>query len=343
MSLGHINPSRPLNFARDRVVLLHYEDFERDLFLSGDRLLRRGVRKLYHAVTEGTTVSGFEVAYRMLRKALELAGYTVLDSRVLASRNPRYPVGVCGYTHALQTWTLPNPIFLGPGMFDHPAQAPRLFDDPRLFSYLVPCPWMQTLFEAEYARPCPIWFGGLDTVAWPDLSASPKNLDFVIYDKIRWNREQWVPALAEPVEAALRLRGLTFETIRYGAYDIASYRQLLRRARGMIFLCEHETQGFAYQEAMSSNVPILAWDQGWWLDPVNMPAGAAPVAASSVPYFSAECGETFAGADDFPSVLERFMAKRAIYSPRRYVETTLSFAESARRYIEVYGAAASRA
>jgi hypothetical protein len=35
----------------------------------------------------------------------------------------------------------------------------------------------------------------------------------------------------------------------------------------MLFLCEHETRGLAYQEALASNVPILAWDTGFWLDP----------------------------------------------------------------------------
>ena len=38
----------------------------------------------------------------------------------------------------------------------------------------------------------------------------------------------------------------------------------------MIFLVEHETQGIAYQEAMACDVPILAWDQGNWLDPKRL-------------------------------------------------------------------------
>ena len=40
----------------------------------------------------------------------------------------------------------------------------------------------------------------------------------------------------------------------------------------MIFLCEHETQGIAYQQALSRNVPILAWDRGGdWQDPTYYP------------------------------------------------------------------------
>jgi glycosyltransferase involved in cell wall biosynthesis len=337
-----LDPDRPLDFERDRVILLHYEDFERDTLVAGDRHLRRAVRRVYHAVTAGTIVSGFEVAYRMLVKALELAGYRVVTDPQFAERNPKYPVGLCGYTHVLRHWTLPNPVILGPGLYDHPQQAPNLFDDKRIASYLVPCPWMQELFESAYGHPCPIWFGGIDTVSWPDLSANDKDLDFLLYDKIRWNREKWESALLTPVEEMLKARGLSYEIVRYGAYDINDYRAQLKRARAMIFLCEHETQGFAYQEAMSSNVPILAWDQGWWRDPVNMPKGAAPVPASSVPYFAPECGATFLGAEDFDQVLGEFLAARDSYRPRAYVERMLSFSESARRYVDVYREVAAR-
>ena len=328
---------RPLDFDRDRVVLLHYEDFEADRLVRGDRLWRRAARRVYHAATVGTTVSGFEVAYRMLVKALQLAGYVVINDLKVARKNPHYPVGLCGYPHVLKHWTLPNPIVLGPGMYDHPDQAPRLFDDPRLQAYVMPCQWMRDLFEASYGPHCPLWFGGLDTENWPDLSATTKDLDLLIYDKIRWDRSGGNTTLTQPILRALDARGVSYEILRYGEYDITQYRALLGRARGMLFLCEHETQGFAYQEAMSSNVPILAWDQGWWLDPVNMPKGAAPVAASSVPYFAPECGETFGDAAAFAEALDRFLERRSTYTPRAFVERELSFAESARRYIEAYG------
>jgi glycosyltransferase involved in cell wall biosynthesis len=40
----------------------------------------------------------------------------------------------------------------------------------------------------------------------------------------------------------------------------------------MVFLCEHETQGFAYQQALSCGVPIIAWDRGGLLqDPKLLP------------------------------------------------------------------------
>jgi hypothetical protein len=51
--------------------------------------------------------------------------------------------------------------------------------------------------------------------------------------------------------------------VRYKFHDHYSYRRLLQRSRALVFLCEHETQAIAYQEALASNVPVLAWDNGY--------------------------------------------------------------------------------
>lgn len=45
-----------------------------------------------------------------------------------------------------------------------------------------------------------------------------------------------------------------------GNYTEREYRSLLGRNRGMIFLCEHESQRLAYQEYLSCSVPVLAWE-----------------------------------------------------------------------------------
>ena len=58
----------------------------------------------------------------------------------------------------------------------------------------------------------------------------------------------------------------------------------------------------AYQEALASNLPVLAWDQGEWLDPARPRYSDAPVAATSVPYFSEACGLRFKGGHE-PSVV----------------------------------------
>lgn len=331
----------PITTGPDRTVLLFFEDVERDCFVRNDRHLRRGARRVFHALTEGQRVSGFEVAFRLLCLALERAGCrVVINNYELARRHPEHPVGICGYPHILDRWELSNPAVLGPGLFDHPMQAPTLMDDPRFRSYLVPCEWMYDLFSVQYHGRCRIWFGGLDLERWPDAAGRPKDIDILVYDKIRWNREEVESTLAHPVLDAIRAKGLTTHLLVRGAYGRSQYRELLARSRAMLFLCESETQGLAYQEAMACNVPILAWDPKQWMDPQRVRWTSEVVPATSVPFFSPACGERFLDAAAFPAALERLWARLADYTPRAFVADALSLRRSAALYLEAYTAAA---
>ena len=328
---------RPLDLQRDKTVLLFFADVERDTFVRHDRHLRRLLRRYYHAFKQGQRVSGFGVAFMALKRALESQGYrVVVNDRALARRMPQYPVGIAGYPQILDGWDLPNPAVLGPGLLDHPRLAPQLMDDPRFRSYIVPSEWMRRVFDESYPGRCTLWYAGIDPAQWPDLAAEPKDIDVLVYQKILWDRAEKEPAVVDPILAELRRRGLRIEVLRYGRYRLEDYRALLRRSRSMLFLCEHETQGLAYQEAMASNVPVLAWDQGLWLDPQRLRYDTEPVAASSVPYFAPQCGETFSGVDRFPQVLDTFLSRLDTYEPRRYVAENLSLESSARRYWEAY-------
>jgi len=326
-----------LELGRD--VVLFFEDRDRDTFFRGDRRLRRRIRRATAFLRPGKqTVSGFELSFILLCRALTEAGQRVhVNDFRLARRNPHYPIGICGYTHILDHWTLPNPAILGPGLFDHPKLAPNVMKDPRFRSYIAFCEWMRDMFAGFYPRErIDVWFGGIDLREWPDTSMLPKEIDVLVYDKIRWNRDTLVPQILDPIVAYLEKSGKKFQIVRYGNYTHDSYRKLLERSRSMVFLCEHETQGMAYQESLASNVPVLAWDQGFWLDPNRPKWEPNPVPASSVPYFSEICGDTFINIEAFPSTFERFYSNLPRYEPRSYVEAKLSMAESARRYLAAY-------
>jgi N-acetylglucosaminyldiphosphoundecaprenol N-acetyl-beta-D-mannosaminyltransferase len=325
-----------VNAVRDQ-VLLFYREPERDRFVPGDRYLRRAVRPLIRTLRGGQTVSGFGVWFQSLVKALRSQGVPVIvNDRRLALRHPDHPVGLVGAPEVLQGWDLPNPAVLGPGMFDHPGASPGLMKDPRFRRYLVTCGWMGELFRPAYGEACVPWYGAIDAAEWPDTRGAVKDIDVLVYDKIRWDREPTEQQLLRPAIAWLRQHGLSHRVIRYGHYQHREYRELLGRARSLLYLCESETQGMAYQEALASNVPVLAWDNGFWLDPRRAQWQAAPVPASSVPYFSDECGRRFRGAEDFAAVAQGFFADLGGFEPRRYVLRELSPAGSARLYLEHY-------
>jgi hypothetical protein len=323
-------------------VLLFFKPYEVDRFVPGDRYLKRLVRPIYNLTHHRQKVTGFGVSFELLCRGLATAGLVVhRNPYALAKANPDYPVGLIGGPALLDGWSLPNPALLGPSLYDQPGLAPRLFDDPRFKSYVCLGDWMYDLFETGYRGRCVTWFAGIDAEAWPDLSGEAKDLDFILYDKVHWDRDHYERAFIAPLREALAARGLSFETIRYGHYDHGTFRALLRRAKGLLFLSENETQGIAYQEAMASGVPVLAWDRGYWADPQWREHFNAPPRASSTPFFSAACGERFTGLDDFGAALDRFLTRRQAYRPRDYVVDNLSLAQSGRRYADAYFALAS--
>ena len=336
MTLGktlRIDPTR----AAGNHILLFYREHETDRFVPGDRYLKRLVRPLYDRLHHKQKVTGFGVSFNMLYRGLAEAGYIVhRNDYALARANPDYPVGIVGGPSLLKDWPLPNPAILGPSIYDQPGQAPRLFDDERFKRYVCLADWMYDLFETVYRGRCVKWYAGIDTEAWPDLSGRPKDLDFLIYDKVRWDHDHYQKTLIDPILRDLDARGLTYELIRYRFHDHETFKSLLARARGLLFLCENETQGIAYQEAMASNAPVLAWDRGYWADPQWKEHLATAPWASSVPFFSPDCGERFVGTVDFAFKLDRFLEQRAHYRPRAYVRDNLDIAHSGALYAKAY-------
>ncbi len=104
----------------------------------------------------------------------------------------------------------------------------------------------------------------------------------------------------------------------------------------MIFLCEHETQGIAYQQALSCNVPVLAWDRGgFWQDPNYFPHRVQFAAVSSVPYWDDRCGLKFADLDEFSVRLDAFLTQLQTFNPRAYILDNLTLEKSAQSYVDL--------
>jgi glycosyltransferase involved in cell wall biosynthesis len=182
------------------------------------------------------------------------------------------------------------------------------------------------------------WPVGIDTDRWGDVSGHAKDTDVIIYDKIRWDRETVVPRVLERVTQHLDKLGRSYKVLRYGHHHHSEFASYLKRSKGMIFLCEHETQGLACQEALASNVPVLAWDEGVLIDPMATPFAPPGLVVSSVPYFDGRCGERFK-MKDFEPTFESFWKGIAAssYRPRQFIVDTLSLPRSADAYLSLYG------
>ena len=228
------------------------------------------------------TISGFYAWYLLLVRALRENGYRVYENNYkLAHANPTYPIGLVGTPICIPEWDLPNPAILGPSMYDHPSQNLTLMQDERFKYYILTCEWLRNVFSKVYGDKCVIWHAGISTDEWIDVKGYKKTIDVLIYDKIRWDRKKTTHLFLELVKKDLKEKNISYFVLQYGDITHEAYKDLLSKSRTMIFLCEHETQGIAYQEALASNVPVIAWDHGWWTDSAWPVYSDSPIPATS--------------------------------------------------------------
>ena len=105
----------------------------------------------------------------------------------------------------------------------------------------------------------------------------------------------------------------------------------------MIFLCAHETEGFALCEAMSSNVPIFAWDPGFCQDTARFEWNDPVIKTTSIPYFDKRCGMSFLNADEFMNKITTFWGKvqKGSFNPREYILESLTLKISAEKMMKI--------
>jgi hypothetical protein len=314
---------------------LFYGEPEPDRWLPFDRYPRRMVRRLLRGAPP---VGGQRRLFLNLCAGLDGLGvpYRVNDYRH-ARRHPDELACIVGKPFLLDAEEWKNPILFGAAVFSHPDECPDLLQRYPVRAVLVPGEWMRRLFEPAYGTAVRAWPVGIDTDLWSP-SQKTKDVDVLVYDKVRWEHDKFEKALIDPVLDALRRRGLCLETIRYGHYKEESFRALLGRSRAMVFLCEHETQGIAYQQALACGVPILAWDRGgFWQDPSYYPHKVRFGPVSSVPYWDNRCGLRFADASEFPARLDEFLDALAAgrLTSRDYVLENLTLERCARQYLDI--------
>lgn len=319
-----------------RLRLYYIREPEQDRWVRGDRHLRPLVRRLLRGPSRP---GGIDKVFYNLCAGLDRLGIKY-DVNVPFSRlHPDDRIGVLGRGRVcLKGYDCPNPIVAGIGLMTHPSEWPTLCEEYPVAKYLQHSTWANDVYKPYFGSRCEVWPVGIDTEEWAPADPSGKTVDFLIYDKIHWEHDRLSDELLAPIRALLRQKGMSFEEIRYGHYRPQDYRDALSRCHAMIFLCEHESQGLAYQECLSSGVPILAWDQGRVLDPHRFSWGSPEIPATSVPYWDERCGVKFTGVKDFPDGLQEFIESNTLgkFSPRAYILENLTLEKCAGSYVTIF-------
>lgn len=315
---------------------LFYEEPDDDRWLPFDRYPRRIVRRL---VRGERRPGGHTRVFLNLCAGLDRIGtpYRVNDYRY-ARRNPSARVCIVGKPHVLDAVPWKNPILFGAAGYSHPVDDPHLLERLPVRRILVPGPWMKAMCQPYWGAAVESWPVGIDTDIWRPSAPGKKAIDVLLYDKVRWDHDAFETSLIEPIRLVLREQGRSFMEIRYGSYREEDFLNALSRCRTMIFLCEHETQGIAYQQALSCDVPILAWDRGGtWRDPAYFPDKVNFEPVTSVPYWDERCGQCFPDTSSFGTQWKVFWesANAGRFTPREYVLENLTLESCAREYLRI--------
>jgi hypothetical protein len=209
--------------------------------------------------------------------------------------------------------------------------------------YLLNClsPWISNMWKDTKGSlrfpvvPLPT---GVDTHTF--FPSGAERDSYIVYTKHR------SPQDIHAVKTMISRIPLPCKTFEYGSYHEADYLTALQRARFMIVVDAHESQGYALQEAMSCQVPLLVWDVTSMHDEYNshgyyerhrINKSRHPLPATSIPWWSDICGIRVTKSNELPAAIDRMLISWNTFTPRAYILEHLSDEVCMRRWITAVG------
>jgi hypothetical protein len=244
------------------------------------------------------------------------------------------------YAHSYEEWDIvfvpagliPSHVFpqakriiYGPHNFVFPTQewlhSKNLFDDRCVYTCLSS--WVGKLYQEFGVLPLtilPLPFC-VDVDKFKPID-KPKEYDCFIYFKHRH------PSLLESVLNEVKKRNLNYVTFVYGKYNENEYIDVLKKVKFGIWIGCSESQGFAVQECLSCDVPLLVLNATSMFDEYNNDKydytnerGKYKLEATSLTYWNNSCGIIVSDLSrDLDVMLQTYMT----YSPRKFIVETLS-------------------
>lgn len=156
-----------------------------------------------------------------------------------------------------------------------------------------------------------------------DIKATPKTepeYDFLVYFKGRH------PSLLTFVKSTLDSLQKKYKVYTYGSYERSEYIDTLRKAKAVIWIGSHESQGFGLQECLATGTPILLYDVKSMKDEYNGSyiylGHKETLKATSAPYWDSRCGMKVYSNMEFLEALPKFVERN--YQPAEFIQETLS-------------------
>lgn len=169
---------------------------------------------------------------------------------------------------------------------------------------------------------------GVDTDKFNEIKPITERREVFIYFKRR-----------QPIELEFIKNFLHNNKINYKIFDYVNkysendYINYLHNSKFGIWVDAHESQGFALEEALSCNVPLLVWNVISMNQEFN--SNYTNIPATTIPYWDERCGEFFYDMTQFSSTFHKFIQNLENYKPREYILENLSIDKCREKFIEV--------
>ena len=213
-------------------------------------------------------------------------------------------------------------VILGPNIFVHPNDIPASMDISRAILIEPSEPVKKAWLEIGYDKsPIDVWPAGIDTDAYKP--SSTKKDTVLLYFKQREKAE------LEKVKNELAKQNIPYVFFSYGSYQEAAYREALSRTKYIVWLGCYESQGFALEEALSANIPILVIEKGVF-------ESSHDKYSTSAPYWSPACGIKIQGVSELKNGLMRMEKEYMDFSPRSFILENLALEKQARAFLSLY-------
>lgn len=197
--------------------------------------------------------------------------------------------------------------------------------------YIQPSLWAKEVWDNEFKfNKLPLYsipFGVNTEKFKPNINIEKKNV--FVYFK---NRN---PNDLENIKLFLNNKNINYKVFSYqDKYSEETYLSYLQTCFYGIWIGCHESQGFALQEALSCNVPILVWNVKYMKDEYTSGSLYSNVQtiASSIPYWNHLCGEYFYDINDLDSIFNLFISKLNFYNPREFILNNLSYEKCIKKW-----------
>lgn len=174
----------------------------------------------------------------------------------------------------------------------------------------------------------------IDTHRFCPSPTTPKTLDCFVYFKHRHSYDLSL------VLREVQKRNLRYKVLRYGSYSEEEFLSTVRDSAFGIWVGSHESQGFAFEEALACDTPLLVWNSTSMFDEHEQDMqlyadkkDTHKLLATTHPYWDDSCGISFIDRESISECLDRMVQTHTQFHPRAYITATLSAGACMDRFV----------